>query len=739
MAALRLVPQGGAKSAGTGTPSYIPIKPNNQPTYIGRSSPRLDPTGIIKDASISREHCVIQQAPDGRSFLLKDLASTNGVARNWIRIQPNVQVSCQIGDYITISPSSVAPGNYIDRKSSPYTYVIVSACHPNQPPLIEPLDSSPSISPTDTHANDAADNQIQVLDLSLPAESVAPRIVAKTLRVRKKTPVGHPYARSLDHNSTLKIRYVRRSSTTTNAYIGENLEGNAAPADSVIPPSVPPPSTVPDDGTENPKLTRRRPLSSLHLLPKSASSADEHQPQNSSPTRASNATSSSNNETMRDRATRVEFELGPVVYNVDDNESEDLPNSATKSTSAHIAEAAVRTNRLDTSIVYDVDEASVEEGVITPHEIVEKCHPILAISPNKGEALVTAKLDGLSAAQEELTCSVCFEFLVGAMVISCGHSFCYVCIMDWMKNQRTCPQCRSGIQGNPIPNLMLRKIVDTIINEFASDGDQDDLKRRQGEFQGRLVIDRKNIAALKLHSPTLLRGAGGRILTPTGRVVVPNGRQASPARPLPSPSQAEGWRFDLAHPDMSLHIQEQLRRGQMLLQALGGPGNRPGMNNYNDANSYYARPNAAMPIPPSAPLVNGNSNDQLRLGIAMATQRAPVLAPHHPEFKDSARKLDSFHQQPVQACTHLLYILVIQVFKFKIGLWLDPPETSLTYDVVPHVDMALMWMFSNLDDRFPDPTIRLPTTSFVSLRPPKVGLMQELPRREIFHYYLEDI
>mmetsp|Transcript_55323 Transcript_55323/g.130603 ORF Transcript_55323/g.130603 Transcript_55323/m.130603 type:complete len:115 (+) Transcript_55323:74-418(+) len=51
----------------------------------------------------------------------------------------------------------------------------------------------------------------------------------------------------------------------------------------------------------------------------------------------------------------------------------------------------------------------------------------------------------------DLDCSICLDLMHNAHVLDCGHTFCEDCIVDWMRRQRTCPVCRTPIDGRPIP------------------------------------------------------------------------------------------------------------------------------------------------------------------------------------------------------------------------------------------------------------------------------------------------
>jgi hypothetical protein len=43
---------------------------------------------------------------------------------------------------------------------------------------------------------------------------------------------------------------------------------------------------------------------------------------------------------------------------------------------------------------------------------------------------------------------MCLNFLCAPRTLACGHSFCEVCVLSWLRTgQRVCPLCRSTIGG----------------------------------------------------------------------------------------------------------------------------------------------------------------------------------------------------------------------------------------------------------------------------------------------------
>nr|XP_003224538.1 PREDICTED: E3 ubiquitin-protein ligase TRIM58 [Anolis carolinensis] len=78
--------------------------------------------------------------------------------------------------------------------------------------------------------------------------------------------------------------------------------------------------------------------------------------------------------------------------------------------------------------------------------------------------------DSIERLQDEVSCSICLEYLRDPVTIDCGHNFCTVCITDHCKRgadptigAALCPQCRAGfLLNNSRPNKQLANIVEGI-------------------------------------------------------------------------------------------------------------------------------------------------------------------------------------------------------------------------------------------------------------------------------------
>tara|TARA_B110000858_G_scaffold194598_2_gene249323 strand:- start:75 stop:1934 length:1860 start_codon:yes stop_codon:yes gene_type:complete len=87
------------------------------------------------------------------------------------------------------------------------------------------------------------------------------------------------------------------------------------------------------------------------------------------------------------------------------------------------------------------------------------------------------KLNNLKNRISELskkTCPICMEYITNPILLKCSHTYCAICIINWIKNNQKCPECRDNINTEELiaitdkkcdfeENIILNK-VDTLIN-----------------------------------------------------------------------------------------------------------------------------------------------------------------------------------------------------------------------------------------------------------------------------------
>ncbi|XP_054859921.1 E3 ubiquitin-protein ligase TRIM58-like [Eublepharis macularius] len=84
--------------------------------------------------------------------------------------------------------------------------------------------------------------------------------------------------------------------------------------------------------------------------------------------------------------------------------------------------------------------------------------------------MASSRDDPVERLQDEVSCSICLEYLRDPVTIDCGHNFCYACISNYCERGAAsamgaalCPQCRAGfLLSSSRPNKQLASIVEGI-------------------------------------------------------------------------------------------------------------------------------------------------------------------------------------------------------------------------------------------------------------------------------------
>jgi E3 ubiquitin-protein ligase RFWD2 len=68
--------------------------------------------------------------------------------------------------------------------------------------------------------------------------------------------------------------------------------------------------------------------------------------------------------------------------------------------------------------------------------------------------------ESAAALDKDLLCPICMQMIKDAFLTSCGHSFCYMCIITHLRNKSDCPCCGHYLTTNQLfPNFLLDKLV----------------------------------------------------------------------------------------------------------------------------------------------------------------------------------------------------------------------------------------------------------------------------------------
>ncbi|KAF0446796.1 ubiquitin-protein ligase e3 [Gigaspora margarita] len=86
-----------------------------------------------------------------------------------------------------------------------------------------------------------------------------------------------------------------------------------------------------------------------------------------------------------------------------------------------------------------------------------------------------------------LTCVICVEYMSNPCTISCGHTFCYQCLYDWVKIRKECPTCRVKITSKPALSFVVKEQVETFVDRLSSDDEkrnaQERLRKKEQEMK----------------------------------------------------------------------------------------------------------------------------------------------------------------------------------------------------------------------------------------------------------------
>ncbi|KAK9078163.1 hypothetical protein SSX86_002220 [Deinandra increscens subsp. villosa] len=82
------------------------------------------------------------------------------------------------------------------------------------------------------------------------------------------------------------------------------------------------------------------------------------------------------------------------------------------------------------------------------------------VSPTDSGAGKTTEVGQSETTDKDLLCPICMQIIKDAFLTSCGHSFCYMCIITHLDNKSDCPCCASSLTANQLyPNILLDKLL----------------------------------------------------------------------------------------------------------------------------------------------------------------------------------------------------------------------------------------------------------------------------------------
>lgn len=65
-------------------------------------------------------------------------------------------------------------------------------------------------------------------------------------------------------------------------------------------------------------------------------------------------------------------------------------------------------------------------------------------------AFIGASAGSPSETEQQRKCTLCLEAYKNPSVTTCGHVFCWECVMDWVKEKAECPLCRQSVSAQKV-------------------------------------------------------------------------------------------------------------------------------------------------------------------------------------------------------------------------------------------------------------------------------------------------
>ncbi|XP_062390958.1 E3 ubiquitin-protein ligase TRIM35-like [Sardina pilchardus] len=89
-----------------------------------------------------------------------------------------------------------------------------------------------------------------------------------------------------------------------------------------------------------------------------------------------------------------------------------------------------------------------------------------------------------SLSEEDFSCPVCFDVFKNPVMLTCSHSFCEACVSRcWeASGSRDCPACRTPSHDPPRPNLVLKNICETFLQQRKALAETCQLHDKKLEF-----------------------------------------------------------------------------------------------------------------------------------------------------------------------------------------------------------------------------------------------------------------
>lgn len=101
------------------------------------------------------------------------------------------------------------------------------------------------------------------------------------------------------------------------------------------------------------------------------------------------------------------------------------------------------------------DTPAVTEGGGAPSPPAAQPQVQVMVMPKVEEAVEAEMIE----MDKDFLCPICMQIIKDAFLTSCGHSFCYMCIVTHLENKSDCPCCGHYLTTSHLhPNFLLNKV-----------------------------------------------------------------------------------------------------------------------------------------------------------------------------------------------------------------------------------------------------------------------------------------
>ncbi|KAK9466229.1 hypothetical protein V1512DRAFT_264162 [Lipomyces arxii] len=124
---------------------------------------------------------------------------------------------------------------------------------------------------------------------------------------------------------------------------------------------------------------------------------------------------------------------------------------------------------------------------------VEKTMEQLRNELKQKDEIIKKYSTNLASLNRQYSCTVCDNLMFQPCVISCGHTFCYSCLLEWFKRKKTCPSCRLRVATRPAISLEIKSTVQMLIDncELFENSESKELLETKQTDELQLVTEHK--------------------------------------------------------------------------------------------------------------------------------------------------------------------------------------------------------------------------------------------------------